>query len=99
MFRSLLQNALLGSLWSGKNPNLAVGKYTIDIEQDQFDFLGARLGHGFDYSTGLMHDRSGRNFTKCLQRVLKTRRTDMHGPAEGMIDIGDCNERDRGDQR
>jgi hypothetical protein len=41
----LLQDALLGVGGGREDPDFAVGEDAVNVEQDEFDFLGARLGH------------------------------------------------------
>ena len=41
MLCRLLEDALLGSLRCGKNPDLAISQDAVDVEQDKFDFWRA----------------------------------------------------------
>src|SRR5579862_4447491 len=44
VFGSMVLGRLLDSGGSGKDVELAVGQHTVDIEEEQFDFPGARFG-------------------------------------------------------
>src|SRR5882762_5061394 len=75
VFGRVFLGALLGARWCWENPDLAVGKHAVYVEEDELDFLGAGFGH----RTGIL----ALSHSSGIDRALSLRRTFYETPKSG----------------